>query len=214
MEPRRIVRDGVLHQAARFDVCAVAGLRSGYEHPVIEGAGIFLNAGFEDAQAVRGEVRVEFLAGEGARVGRVANHFDAIVELGDLRIIGHEDIENAHAPAAPYHARHFSNRARRVGKMVQAVTGGGDIERAIGERQGLRVTDGEIEIGEPFGRRGPPRALENRGREIESANPADVPRESQRERAGAAGEVQARSVLVARTIRASRSASATRLATA
>ena len=67
----------------------------------------------------------------------------------------------------------------------------------IGERQSLRVAEREIEIGEPFCRRRAPRALENRGREIEAANPADVACEPERKRARAAGKIH-RAIAVAR----------------
>jgi hypothetical protein len=78
----------------------------------------------------------------------------------------------------------------------------------------LRVADGEFEIGEAFGGGGAPGALENRRREIQTANPANVARETQRECAGSAREIKGEVRWAGFTIRARRSASATRLATA
>ena len=83
-----------------------------------------------------------------------------------MGIVGHENVEDADAPAAPHHARHFADRARRIGKMVQAVAGDGDIERAIGERQRLRVANRELQICEAFRCGRAPRAIENRRREV------------------------------------------------
>ena len=64
-------------------------------------------------------MRFKVLVRERARVRRVAQDLDAVVQLGHLRIVGHENIEDANASAAPDHARHFTDRTRGIGKMVQ-----------------------------------------------------------------------------------------------
>src|ERR1700722_13218179 len=97
MKPRGGVENRRFHQAPRWHVVRVPGFQTGDEHPVVEGAGIFLAASFEPAPAVYREVRFTFLAPERARVGSLALFFDARVELGSGRIIRQENIQDAGA---------------------------------------------------------------------------------------------------------------------
>src|SRR5580704_8502861 len=156
---------------------------------MVEHARVRLDFFAKDAQAGVGENFHELASRERARVRRIAKALDAIVDVGRTGIFGNENVNDAKAATAFQDARHFRDGALGVGNVVQAVTGNGDVERISGDRQRLRVCKSEGEVEDAIGAGAFARASENRGSEIETANPANVAREPQRERAGTTGDV-------------------------
>jgi hypothetical protein len=73
--------------------------------------------------------------------------------------------------------------------MVQAVTCHRKVKRALSKWKRLRVPQRESQIPDSVGGCGPPRALKYCGRQIDSANPSNMPREPERQRPRTAGKI-------------------------
>ena len=55
-------------------------------------------------------------------------------------------VQRIHAPAALHHSRHFADHPCRIRNVVQAVTRHREVQRAIRERQNLRVANHKAEL--------------------------------------------------------------------